>query len=168
VQSKTYIWLELLKRNHTFLFSDPDTVWLSPHILEHVTFVMTHSYAHVLFSREPSYHNKLFNTGFFLARPTPVSVQLFQTIIERIRADPSDAKEQHLLNDMMIKSKFNDSRLEGLDLFMYTSGNLYFKDEMNDKLELKPYVVHSTYFSGRTAKIRAFKSKRLWYVENEE
>ena len=51
VQSKTNIWYELAVRGQTFLFSDPDTAWLSPHIVEHVEWSLAHSYAEIIFSQ---------------------------------------------------------------------------------------------------------------------
>jgi hypothetical protein len=163
VQSKTNVWYELLKRGHTYIFSDPDVVFLSEHVVKHVMFDFANSFAHVMFSREPALYLRLYNTGFFVARPTQFVKELFMSMIEKIRAN--NAMEQHVLNDLMGKSNFNDQRVGGLDLLLYSSGNLYFKRELNDRWGIKPLVVHATYFSGRSAKIGAFKSKNLWNVE---
>ena len=117
--------------------------------------------------QEPATGLKLYNTGFFYAKPTDFVKSLFGSMIETIRKSGGKAMEQHVLNDMLVPRLFNDTRIEGLDLFLYASGNLYFEWKLDQKFELKPYFVHANFFSGKQSKKDALKSRRCWFINHE-
>jgi hypothetical protein len=165
VKSKTNIWNSLLLRNYTFLFSDPDVAWISKHILDHIKFQYEHSFSEVLFSQDLMDRTPYCNTGFFYATPTPFVKALFGEMLKLQRSkEHNDSVEQYILRDMLYVTKFNDTRLDTLDLMLYANGMIYFNDKLSQKLNIKPLVVHANYMVGRDSKIDSLKSKGFWYL----
>jgi hypothetical protein len=163
VKSKTNVWHSLLSRNYSFLFSDPDVVWLSTHILDHIKFQYEHSYAEVLFSQDLEPRIVYCNTGFFFAMATPFVKTLFATILDRSQKN-KDSVEQFILRDLLLERRFNDSRVDTLDLLLYANGNIHFNANLNGNLRVKPFIVHANYMVGRDSKVNNLKSRGHWLL----
>ena len=163
VQSKTFIWYHLLRLKHNILFSDSDVVWLNKNILKHLDFVFKYSYADILFSQDNQEGTLYYNTGFFFAKSTKYTINLFLTIIQMQRRDPDNAMEQIILNNMLRTNKFKDSRLVGLDPFLYSSGKVFFILKLNSEMSIHPFTVHPNYLVGQE-KITALKSNNMWLI----
>jgi len=165
VQSKTNIWYNLVKLGHNILFSDPDVVWLNKHILEHLDFIFKYSRAQILFSQDSQDHTNYYNTGFFYAKSSAYTIDLFMKIIEIQRKDPKNAMEQTILNNLLTKNKYNDCRLVGLDPILFASGRIVYQKKLLNIFTLNPYTVHANYIAGQPAKISALKSSNMWLIE---
>jgi hypothetical protein len=162
VKSKTSVWDRLLVRNHSFLYSDPDVVWLSEHIIDHIKFQYEHSFAEILFSQDLMKRTPFCNTGFFLATPTPFVKALFTTMLnhQRIRNEP----QQPILGRILSATRFNDSRIDTLDILLYANGHVHFEKNLNQKMAIRPLTVHANYVVGRDAKIKKLKSLGYWLL----
>jgi hypothetical protein len=79
-KSKTNIWHNLLLRNYSFLYSDPDVAWLSAHVLDHINFQYDNSFAEVLFSQDLEDREIYCNTGFFTQQQL-ISLELSSKIL---------------------------------------------------------------------------------------
>jgi hypothetical protein len=165
VKSKTNIWLNLLTRKYSFIFSDPDVAWLSRHILDHIKFQYEHSYAEVLFSQDQQDRIIHCNTGFFYATATPFVKTLFTDLLnlQRVGKDKSYI-EQFYLRDMLVRRRFNDTRIDTLDCALYGTGKSHFHDKINQNLTCTPLTVHMNYMKGRDTKMNSLKSIGYWYL----
>jgi hypothetical protein len=165
VKSKTNIWLNLLSRNYSFLFSDPDVAWISSHILDHIKFQFEHSLADVLFSQDQENRIIYCNTGFFYATATPFVKGLFTDLLKFQQAgNDTGFIEQFYLRDMLVRRRFNDTRVDTLDIALYANGNSHFSDKINQKLNSTPLTLHMNYMVGRSAKMNSLKSKGYWHL----
>jgi hypothetical protein len=165
VKSKTNVWQNLLARNYSFLFSDPDVAWISSHILDHIKFQFEHSLAEVLFSQDQEPRIIYCNTGFFYATATSFVKTLFTDLLNLQRAgNDTNYVEQFYLRDMLVRRRFNDKRVDTLDIALYANGNSYFDDRINKKLNSIPLTLHMNYIVGQDAKMKALKLKGYWYL----
>ena len=48
--------------------------------------------------------------------------------------------------------KFNDSRLDTLDLLLYANGAVHFNEKLNQKFNITPLMVHANYLVGDSKK----------------
>jgi hypothetical protein len=165
-QSKVNVLYNLLTRKYSLLYSDPDTVWLSRHIIPHINFNLCHSFAEILFSQDQINNVLHFNTGFFYAKPTEFVISLFKKLIESQQTNPNGAIDQLYLHDMLMKTRFNDSRIEALDSLLYPSGQVYFNLNLNANMEIKPMIIHANYRVGKKSKINTLKRGKFWYVNS--
>jgi hypothetical protein len=164
VQSKMSVLNHLLSRNYSILFSDPDTVWLSRHVKQHIDFTFTHSFAEILFSQDQIVRQLHFNTGFFYAKPTEFVIGLFAEVIERQKADPDGSIDQLVMHGLMLKRGFSDPRVDSLDPFLFASGQVYFNYGLNGAMGIGPLVVHVNYRKGLKEKVDTLVKANLWYV----
>jgi hypothetical protein len=152
-------------QGHSFVFSDPDIVWLSKHVIDHLKFQYDHSNADILFSQDLQKRTPYCNTGFFMATPTRFVQDLFGNMLRlQHLPDKKDLYEQYILRDMVAASKFNDTRLDTLDLLLYPNGRVHFFDNLNKKMSISPLVVHPNYIMSGRAKISKLISKKYWYL----
>jgi hypothetical protein len=164
-KSKTNIWNSLLLRNYSFMFSDPDVAWLSERILDHVKFQYEHSFAEILFTQDVTPRFTYCNTGFFYATPTPfVKALLGKMLILQRSAQYKDLVEQYILQEILSETKFNDSRLDTLDLLLYANGDVHFHKNLNKIMNITPLAVHANYLIGQAAKKRLLKFGGYWYL----
>ena len=163
-QAKVHVWYRLIKLKQNIFFSDPDVVWLNKNIVEHIEFIFKYSYANIIFTQDQDPNKFYYNTGLFYAKSTLFVENLFKSLIEVQRKDPQNSIDQIVLDKMLKESKFNDSRLLGLDPFLFASGKVFFHDNLNVKMNISPYTVHANYLIGESGKINAFKSKNLWFI----
>jgi hypothetical protein len=163
VKSKTNIVYHLLARNHTVLFSDPDTVFLSEHVLNHVTYQHEHTFAEVLFSQEPIHRRIELNTGFLFAAPTHFSIRFFDALVRAQRLDSQEYLTQQGVLRKLLGEEM-DPRIGKLDLVLYASGPLHFYDKLNDKLNITPLVVHANNLKNSAIKVNKLKSRNYWLV----
>jgi hypothetical protein len=141
-KSKSLIWYNLLLLNLSFVYSEPDVVWMKRSVLEHLEYKFNYSYAEVLFTQDPVSRGLCYNTGFFNARATPFVKSLFMKILtEQKVADRSSDIGKETLNRILQSSNFNDSRIGGLDLLLYASSSIYFEQNLNHKMNIAPLVV---------------------------
>jgi len=163
-QAKPQIWYQLLKLNCNIFFSDSDVAWLNKNILDHIKYIYTYSTADLLFSIDQEGRNNYYNTGLFFAKSTPYSIQLFLDLINEQRKSPEHSIDQQVFSRMLIKRKFNDSRIIGLDPILFASGKVFLHEKLNKKLNLNPYTFHANYLIGMNAKINALKENNFWYI----
>lgn len=163
VQSKTNIWLRLVKNGYRILFSDSDTVWLSPHVIDHVKFCMNKLKSHMAFMVDQE--GKMHNTGFFYAAPTTFVIRTFERVLAVQRMKPATAMEQYVLHNILRhRSELYDPRIACLDDLLYASGQVRFRLRLNTKFNITPLVVHTNYLFGYDAKIRALVHGGYWYL----
>jgi hypothetical protein len=162
VKSKTSVCYHLLVRNHSFVFSDPDVVWLSEHVIEHIKFQHDHSFAEILFSQETLKGMIICNTGFFYATATPFVIALFSEML--YLQHYNDTAQQPIWHSILKATRFNDTRVGKLDLLLYANGLIYFNHKLNQKIQIRPLIVHATYVIGSAAKINLLKSEDYWLL----
>ena len=171
VRVKTRIFLELLKQNHSILFTDSDTVWLDKNVLNHIQYNNKFTYAHIMFSQDQNIGINHFNTGFFYAKSTDFTKDLFLKVLIEQKKNPN-SMEQFVLNGLLDKIKYNENRIGYLDHLLFVTGKTFIQDNVSDRLKIKPYVVHMNYIVGKDSKINAFVSKNTWFLNqtsiNEE
>lgn len=80
MQQKTVIASKFLKLGYTVLFSDVDVVFLSPHIITYMD--ETFGNAQMLFMVNGAFKYYGLSAGFYVARPTPAILDLFEKAIE--------------------------------------------------------------------------------------
>jgi hypothetical protein len=167
-QSKVNVWYHLLMRNFTILFSDPDIVWLSPHILAHIEYNVGHSFAEITFSQDQMDNVLYFNTGFIYAKPTKFVTSLLKNLREEQLANTTKM-QQFVLHDMLMKNGFDDKRIETLDPILYASGYIFF-DLFNGTggMGFRPLIVHANYMLGKDTKIQKLKQHNFWYLNSTE
>jgi hypothetical protein len=164
-KSKTNIWYNLLLRNYSFLYSDPDVVWLSSHILDHIKFQYENSFAEVLFAQDLDNREIYCNTGFFYATPTQFVKSLFTNFIEQQRLPKHNATiDQHVFQGITRINKFNDTRIDTLDFLLFANGNVHFSNNLNRKMSIPPLVVHANYLNGEKEKMSKLKSRGYWLL----
>jgi hypothetical protein len=168
VQSKVNVWYYLLKNDRNIIFSDPDVVFINENILTYSQFLFNYSRAHILISQDQEPGYPFYNTGFFFAKSTKFSKNLFLNLIQKqLRQkdrSASNNNEQYVLFKMLKQTNFNDSRILGLDPFLFANGRVFFELKLNDLLNVKPFTVHANYMIGVENKINSFKSKNLWFI----
>lgn len=164
-QAKIQICYQLLKINQNILFSDPDVVFLNKNILTHIDFIYFNSPADLILTQDNMLRTFNYNMGLFYARATIFVQTLFLRLILEQRKDPIGSIDQLVLRKMLSEEKYNDSRIIGLDPILFPSGQVFFHEKLNDKLNIKPYTVHANYIVGKEKKIDILKSKGLWFVE---
>lgn len=163
-QSKVHIHLNLLVNNVTFLMSDVDIVWLSPHLVEYIEFTVYHSYAHIAFSQDIVYRKLHFNTGFMYVIPTNFTIDLFTNWAEEQRKNIKNSIDQFVLDRILSQNKHNDNRMLPLDKLLFASGYVYFHAKINQRFSIKPLMVHANYIIGVNKKKNFFESNGLWYL----
>jgi hypothetical protein len=84
-QSKASVWYHLIALNQTFVYSDPDVVWLNNGTLEHLENQFNHSYADIMFAQDPSPRALSYNTGFFYAQATLFTRKLFAEVVDEFK-----------------------------------------------------------------------------------
>jgi hypothetical protein len=163
-QAKPQIWYQLLKLKLNIFFSDSDVAWLNKNIIDHLKFIYEYSTADLLFSVDQEHRNNYYNTGLFMAKCTPYSIDLFLNLINEQRKSPEHSIDQIVLGNMLKKTKFNDSRIIGLDPILFASGKVFLHDKLNKRFNLTPYTFHANYLVGIEAKINALKANNLWFL----
>jgi hypothetical protein len=167
VKSKTNVWVHLIYLNQSFVHSDPDVVWLSNATLEYLEFQYYRSCADILFSQDLGKRVIVYNTGFFYVRATQfVKNFLFQVAYQQKRS-PFNT-DQAAVNSVLIEMKFNDSRVDSLDLLLYANGVVHFSKRLNEKMNITPLIVHANHVFKCEQKIDALKSANLWFINGNE
>jgi hypothetical protein len=185
--SRVSIWQKLAASSVTFLFSDPDVVFVNNYVLENVQFYYNNSYADILFMSGRAYRFVRYNTGFLYATPTKFVVDLFNEIAgkminletedklaveedlfdEKAVKKPKRYTDQQALN-MIISSWNHPNRRVGvLDVFLYPTGAQYFFGKMNQRHDIRPLIVHASIKRNFT-KYDLLKQHGLWYLDEEE
>lgn len=166
VQSKVNVWVKLLELNYSIIFSDPDVVWLSPHIVEHIRLSLAMRDSDVAFSTDQVEH--ICNTGMFYAKPTQFVISLFKKTIIEQNKNPETSMEQFVMGKYLLESNLlYDRRIINLDQLLYASGNVFFHLKLNAKYNVKPFTVHANFLSGYKGKSNAMKLANLWYHNDE-
>jgi len=163
-QAKPQIWYQLLKLKLNIFFSDSDVAWLNKNIIDHLKFIYEYSTADLLFSVDQEHRNNYYNTGLFMAKCTSYSIDLFLNLINEQRKSPEHSIDQIVFSNMLKKTKFNDSRIIGLDPILFASGKVFLHDKLNKRFNLTPYTFHANYLVGMEAKINALKANNLWFL----
>ncbi len=163
-QAKPQIWYQLLKLKCNIFFSDTDVAWLNKNIVDHLKYIYEYSTADLLFSMDQGHRNNYYNTGLFMAKSTSYSINLFLDLINEQRKSPENSIDQIVFGNMLKKTKFNDSRIIGLDPILFASGKVFLQEKLNKKFNLTPYTFHANYLVGLDAKINALKANNFWYL----
>lgn len=168
-QAKLSIQRELLQRNYSFLFSDVDLVFLSPHTVRHVK---------LLFGERCTKHNldSCFtdfaymydqdtdvNTGFFAVVPTDTMKLVFDRTIAAMGKWGVDQLGFNYEIRTMMKIKYS-KHFKGLDKLLYSNGWTMDRAHLNKKLDIEPLVFHANYVEGKEAKTRMMLAHNFWYL----
>lgn len=164
-QQRVHVYLNLLLKNITFLMSDVDIVWLSPHVLEYIEFNVEHSYAHIAFAQDIWKGKIQYNGGFLYAKPTQFSIRLFSDWIIAQNKDILNSIDQFVLDELLASNNHNDNRIFPLDKLLFASGQVFFHLKKNKLLNINPLMVHANYIIGHDNKLFYFKKNGFWYLE---
>ena len=165
-QAKTNIVFKLLSLNQKFIFSDVDCVWLNKAIFNYIDLVMKNSKAQMIYSQDFGPANKnqpYFNTGFFYGTPTSFTKKLY-FMMTKMQEKNKKSVDQFVFDDILKMINFNDNRLETFDFLTISNGNYYFQKKMDKTFNITPFVVHANYFPSYDTKIKALKSRKLWFI----
>jgi hypothetical protein len=165
VKSKTNVWVHLIYLNQSFVHSDPDVVWLSNTTLEYLEFQYYRSCADILFSQDLGKRVIVYNTGFFYIRATQFVKDFFFQVAYQQKRSPFNT-DQAAVNSVLIEMKFNDCRVDSLDLLLYANGEVHFTMRLNEKMNITPLIVHTNHVLTCEQKIDALKSANLWFINS--
>ncbi|CAG0884706.1 unnamed protein product [Darwinula stevensoni] len=144
---------ELLKRGHSVLLSDVDVVWLSPGILAHVDYTLGNADLACMVD------GKEMNGGFYAAKPSPIVMELFQKVADALKADANLIDQYAFANVINRAMKIRYSKqLHFLDKLLYSNGNVYFQERLNEKMGIQPMIVHANFFVGAKKKREMLQS----------
>ena len=133
------------------------------------------------------------NTGIMFVRPTAVSKKLLaQWLHETVVVEDANLHDQHIFNFIIKRGIAGFEHLEPrdgldsaagtrvfkvakgfgamglLDNARFASGNVYFVQHLPEKLDAKPYAVHTTYqFNGVQGKRHRLREAGLWVVDDD-
>jgi hypothetical protein len=65
---------------------------------------------------------------------------------------------------MLKQKRFNDARIDTLDLLLYVNGKVHFYEKLNKKMNITPLVVHANYVIGQKAKVNLLKAVGRWLL----
>ena len=102
------------------------------------------------------------NTGFFSARPSEKTIELFDTDVELLRSSPQ-FDDQALINAKLKQDGAPDCAI--LPEAEFPCGCYYLRNENHKRSA--PYIVHYNYLLGAERKIAKMKEYGHWYVEQE-
>uniref|UniRef100_A0A914CK60 Nucleotide-diphospho-sugar transferase domain-containing protein n=1 Tax=Acrobeloides nanus TaxID=290746 RepID=A0A914CK60_9BILA len=140
-QTKTHIVYRLLVHGFTILLTDVDLVWLSPHILKYIDFVAPkRDFIYAVDDQVDV------NTGFYVVRPTSGGKKIFEAIIERQRTDHDN--DQFVANRVFRAKKDLLNNSCPLDKLLFTNGEVYHRNKLNQDLNIPALVFHANYLIG--------------------
>jgi hypothetical protein len=166
---KFHILKHLIDRNRSILYSEPDIVWMSPHAVDYIQFKMANSLASVAFAQDQFQRDVSLNSGFFYAlASTNATMRLFGVLINECNKSPEHfAAENAVIRRILssnIQPAFNWTEIVGLDPLLYASHKLYIKFKLNDRMGVKPFVVHADFSHFPHKNIRMMKDNGLWLL----
>jgi len=190
MQAKVLIIIELLKLDVHLFYLDVDIVFCSPHVVDHIVFDDLYVNTDFLYMvdvhemERVNYISKyklleltfrvlrleltcllLIDGGFWLARPTNRMIEFFKEVFEMVTE-----RGVLLEQDAMNMALANASRIHGkqlgrpLDKLLYPSGWVFWQEDLNAKLGVKPLVVHMNWIVSNAAKKAKLKEAGLWFV----
>jgi hypothetical protein len=159
---KAHIWHQLLSMGHSFIYSDPQVVWLSAHVLDHLDNQYRNSPADVLFAAGLSEREVLCSTGFFYARSTDFVRSLFHKINHEIKTSPR-INDRTALRRILYSSRFNDCRVDTLDLLLYPNKPVFVDLNLNNKTKIKPLIADLSRVKVERHKSRPFVEQDLTF-----
>ena len=113
IQAKVQILHQLLKLNFNLMFSDVDVVWLNKNILLHIGYIFKYTSAEIIIAQDQQPNDFFYNMGLFYIKSSIFSKELFLKLIQEMQKNSENAIAQVVLNNMLRKNKFNDSRISG-------------------------------------------------------
>jgi hypothetical protein len=106
--------------------------------------------------------------GFWLARPTPVMIEIFKRVFVIATTRPEHVIDQSALNYVTHfeygELKRDSHRFVSLSKSLYPNGLYIVKEEMNAKLGIYPLMAHFNYMVGTAPKKAVMKKLNMWYV----
>lgn len=159
-KSKSLIVQRLLHLNFTVMVNDVDTVWLSPHIIEYIAVLAASPAELVIMDGKSEY-----NSGFYLVKPTSTMLKLFDRAVELQNRDPN-FHDQLALNTAIDQMSIKATYICKLDILLFVNGYFFLTQKYNEKMNVKPWVVHMNFLIGKSSKIHALKSHKLWFIDD--
>lgn len=103
------------------------------------------------------------NTGFFVARPTDLIKEVFSRTIQHIGRWGVDQLAFNYEIRTIMQVKYSKP-FKGLDKLLYANGDVYFRKRLNEKLGIKPLIVHANYVEGSKKKMELLQRGNMWYL----
>ena len=100
------------------------------------------------------------NTGFYIAKPTPLNIELFNTqeLISIRGRDQSD--QGYIQAKIQCIEKYKELRQGILSPPLFPNGHYWFNNYQN----LNPYIVHYNYLIKQSDKINKMKKYNHWGI----
>ncbi|KAI9033203.1 nucleotide-diphospho-sugar transferase-domain-containing protein [Hyaloraphidium curvatum] len=106
------------------------------------------------------------NAGLFYARGIPKVTDLFQTLADRLREDPT-RDDQTELNRLLNDNAFN-IRYRVLDPVLFPNGFQHFSRSISARAGVDPFCIHNNWVIGQTTKIYRFREAGVWLQDPPE
>ncbi|MGJ8726172.1 MAG: putative nucleotide-diphospho-sugar transferase [Roseibacillus sp.] len=152
------VW-SLMKEGYSVLFVDVDIVFLKNPLPK--LFRLLGTGVDAVFQSAGQHPVSKVNTGFFLVRPTPESLSLFEVGNWKPKdQNLNEIHDQQYINQKLKSSEWLDFSYTTLPLGQFPTGNHWF----SGKADEEPVMVHYNYLKGVIPKIKKMKDFGHWYL----
>jgi hypothetical protein len=167
---KFHIVKQLISRDRSIVFSEPDAVWMSEHALEHLQLKMAHSLASVAFAQLAQRERRVgLSAGFFYAYArSNATRRLVGMLVNECDRSPSlstaNSVDLRRVLDSRVEPAFNWTEIVALDPLIYASQRVFSELRLNSRMSVRPFVVHAEYSKFAHKKIALMKENALWLL----
>lgn len=149
---------EFLLSGYTVWFVDLDIVFLRNPL--HYLLQIIRDFDFVAQSNDELYTT--INTGFFIAKPTELVLDLFDTRFMSREVNMQSTDQQFINTKIRYMDHFKSLRYKLLDISLFPSGRFFYK---RYALLQNPYIVHYNWLVGIDNKILKMKQYGHWFVD---
>lgn len=155
-QAKVHVVYKLLLNSFTVLLTDVDLVWLSPSVIKYIEFVAPKE--EFIYTTDKN----SVNTGFYVARPTNGTKNIFAAIIERQKTDHDN--DQFVANRVFKDKKELLKNSVRLDPLLFANGKTYLREKINKNLNISALIFHANWLIGFKKKKETLQQEGMWYI----
>lgn len=106
------------------------------------------------------------NTGFQFVISNRKTVGFYKTVYTLTQTNP-ELQDQRAYNTILQNSEFKHIlKWKVLDPLLYPNGWIYFVEQLPQKNNIKPIIIHNNWIRGLSSKIHRFREQHLYFIDN--
>jgi len=170
---KQVVVLRLLKEGFSVILTDADVVWMKQGVVENLLGMAKETPSQVFFGSQenymPDFLEPMVNSGFYLVRPTELTLKLFDLTVANQIVRHGNLASQHVMNQAMdiLGMKTNGIHHRSskfLDRDQYANGFDFFLEKTPQSKNITPFTVHPNYIVGKANKEVTLREFGLWFL----